>query len=126
MKVFDASAVMALMKHEPGADAVAAAMTEDELWISAINYAEVLTSFLVAGYEQADVLQAWQQLQIQIAPLQPETALGAARLRVPTRHLGLSLGDRCCLALAQEHGATVITADRVWAGLPGFDIVLVR
>ncbi len=126
MKVFDASAVLALMKHEPGADAVAAAMVDGELWISAVNYAEVLTTFLAAGYEEADVLLAWRQLQIQIAPLQDGTALAAARLRGPTRHLGLSLGDRCCLALAQEQGATVITADRVWAKLPDLDIVLVR
>jgi len=34
-----------------------------------------------------------------------------------TRHLGLSLGDRCCLALAKELGADVYTAERKWAGL---------
>jgi ribonuclease VapC len=126
VKVFDASAVLVLMKHEPGADAVTAAMVEDELWISAVNYAEVLTTLLAAGYAESDVLLAWQQLQIQIAPLLPDTALNAARLRGPTRHRGLSLGDRCCLALAQLHGATVVTADRAWDSLPGFDIVLVR
>lgn len=126
MKVFDASAVLAVMKQEPGADAVLALMDDDALWISAVNYAEVLRTLLAAGYVESDVLMAWQQMPLQIAPLQADTALEAARLRQPTRHLGLSLGDRCCLALAQQRGAMVVTADRTRAGLPGFQIQSVR
>lgn len=112
MTVFDASAVLAVMKKEPGADAVLALMDDDALWISAVNNTEVL--------------MAWQQMPLQIAPLQADTALEAARLRQPTRHLGLSLGDRCCLALAQQLGAMVVTADRAWAGVSGFRIQSVR
>ena len=41
-------------------------------------------------------------------------ALTTGKLRARTRHLGLSLGDRACLALAIELNATVITADRLW------------
>jgi hypothetical protein len=54
-----------------------------------------------------------------VAPFDAATSLRSASLRPATRLLGLSLGDRCCLALAQERGATVITADRAWAGLGG-------
>jgi PIN domain nuclease of toxin-antitoxin system len=47
--------------------------------------------------------------------------------RFATRALGLSLGDRCCLALAQEHrGAQVVTADRLWKDLKNFKITLIR
>jgi len=54
-------------------------------------------------------------------------ARASGRLRPVTRALGLSLGDRCCLALAQEHrGAQVVTADRLWKDLKGFKIVLIR
>ncbi|MDP1833150.1 MAG: hypothetical protein Q8K67_13910 [Geothrix sp.] len=31
-----------------------------------------------------------------------------------TRPLGLSLGDRCCLALAERERAAVLTVDRAW------------
>jgi ribonuclease VapC len=127
MKVFDASAVLALLKQEPGADRVAAQMAEDEpLWISAVNYAEVVGTLVERGAEESDVLEAWLQLGMQIKALDEPLALAAARLRPLTRHLGLSLGDRCCLALAQAHGAPVITADRPWKDLPGFEVVLIR
>jgi ribonuclease VapC len=49
-----------------------------------------------------------------------------AGLRASTRTFGLSLGDRCCLALAQVRGAAVVTADQSWKKLKGFDIKLIR
>jgi PIN domain nuclease of toxin-antitoxin system len=42
-------------------------------------------------------------------------ALPAAGLmRRETRAVGLSLGDRACLALALRRGAVALTADRAW------------
>jgi ribonuclease VapC len=63
--------------------------------------------------------------------LEPEpgadaVALLAAQLRPPTRKLGLSLGDRCCLALGHVQKAQVVTADRPWLKLKGFDILAIR
>jgi PIN domain nuclease of toxin-antitoxin system len=44
-----------------------------------------------------------------------------------TRHFGLSLGDRACLALAMERKATVYTTDKVWKNLDlGIEIVVIR
>jgi PIN domain nuclease of toxin-antitoxin system len=40
-----------------------------------------------------------------------------ADLRRPTSHLGLSLADRACLALALRLGLPIVTADRAWAEL---------
>ena len=59
----------------------------------------------------------------------PVTAAGdiaSGKLRVSTRALGLSLGDRCCLALALEHGAEVVTADRPWKALKGYRFQFIR
>src|SRR5882672_7374270 len=39
----------------------------------------------------------------------------AAALRETARPLGLSLGDRACLALGIFEQAMVLTADRIWA-----------
>jgi PIN domain nuclease of toxin-antitoxin system len=37
------------------------------------------------------------------------------------------LGDRCCLALAQQRGnANVVTADRAWKAIKGFNFTMIR
>jgi PIN domain nuclease of toxin-antitoxin system len=38
-------------------------------------------------------------------------------LRPATSEYGLSLGDRACLALGQQLGQPVLTADRMWKTL---------
>jgi PIN domain nuclease of toxin-antitoxin system len=44
-----------------------------------------------------------------------------------TRRTGVSMGDRFCLALAQETGARALTADRRWKDLDlGVTITLIR
>ncbi len=49
-----------------------------------------------------------------IVPYTREQAEAAADLYPLTRQLGLSLGDRACLALGTLRGDTVYTADRLW------------
>ena len=64
---------------------------------------------------------------LQVLPFTAAQAVASGRLRPASRALGLSLGDRCCLALAQAHrGAQVVTADRLWKELKGFRIALIR
>jgi ribonuclease VapC len=126
MKVIDASAVLALLLGETGAEAVATHLLKGDAVIGAVNYAEVFTRLYESGSSVVDAQSAWQQLSLPVMPLQPKTAVAAAGLRASTKKLGLSLGDRCCLALALELGATVVTADKPWAKLSGFDIAVVR
>jgi hypothetical protein len=50
--------------------------------------------------------------------------LTAARLWDRARPAGLSLGDRCCLALAERLGCAAVTADTAWAQLDLDDLTL--
>lgn len=123
--VLDASAVLALVHDERGADVVRT--QAGERVISAVNYAEVAGHLFDQGFPKEAVNRQMLLLGLQIAPLDGETALAAAALRPGTRRLGLSLGDRACLALARRLGAPVLTADRAWARLDvGVDVRLIR
>ncbi|BDP44076.1 hypothetical protein DAETH_40450 (plasmid) [Deinococcus aetherius] len=116
MIVLDASAVIAWLRQEPGAAQVDAAL-RGEAWISAVNFAEVLSK---VGERGGDVRAAARDLRIEgllVEPHGEEDALITAELRVSTRPQGLSLGDRACLALARRLGAPVLTADRAWTAL---------
>lgn len=109
MIVVDASAVLALLKGEPGADLVAA--HADGAVIGAANWSEVAQRVPdpVEWPMAAAVLEA---MGIAVEAVTRADAEGAARLA--EAHPGLSLGDRLCLALGQRLGATVLTADRAW------------
>lgn len=41
----------------------------------------------------------------------------SAFLRKTTKKLGLSFGDRACIALGQLQKTTVLTADKIWSKL---------
>ena len=119
--VLDASAVLAYLKDEPGAEAVYAAVGEGAL-VSAVNWAEVLSKLTEGGQDPGDATRALTDAGILdqgliIHPLDGSQAVEIARLRPLTREAGLSLGDRSCLALAGALGLPALTADRVWAGL---------
>ena len=127
MKVFDSSAVLAVLFEEPGAELSARWMDEGPALISSVNQVEVITRLVDQGATPAHAAATFATLPLEVHDFTPEHAHLAAALRVPTRALGLSLGDRCCLALAQSlAGAAVITADRPWAKLKGFKISLIR
>lgn len=126
MKVFDSSAVLAMIFGEPGAAQAAAWMAEGDGVISSVNLAEILAKVRDHGMDEDAVETVRAELPLAVEPFSAEHAAGAGRLRAATRALGLSLGDRCCLALAQASAAPVVTADRPWKSLKGFDIQLIR
>jgi len=123
--VLDASAVFALLFEERGAAAVADAL--GRAVISAVNWVEVGQRGLEKGIDPTEDRHRLEAIGLAVVPLTVEHAEDAAGLRAVTRHLGLSLADRCCLALARETGRPVLTADAAWADAElGAEIVLIR
>lgn len=111
--VLDASAVLCLINDEPGAERVAAVLPSSA--VSAVNLAEVASKLgeLGAGAEAARDLLA--PLHLAVVAFDERSGFATGALRVATRRRGLSLGDRACLALAADHGATALTTDKAWA-----------
>lgn len=122
--VLDASAVLALLNQEPGADQVEALLADSS--ISAVNAAEVLTKLVDAGMPDEEALESLELLGLDIVDFDLQLAMQSASLRQPTKKKGLSLGDRCCLALGLRSGYEVVTAEREWAKLNLCPIRLIR
>jgi ribonuclease VapC len=127
MRVFDASALLAVLGQEPGADIVTEQLEAQDGVVASVNYAEVLTKLLDRGLDEATAQVTWRSLGLTVHPVDERLAAAAAALRPTTKALGLSLADRCCLALAQQLGnVTVVTADRPWKALKGFRLTFIR
>jgi len=107
--VLDASALLCLLNDEPGADRVAEVLTRS--LIGAANLAEVVSKLRERGLSLIEVREALGGLHLDVRPLSTVQAMMIGDLRPATRPLGLSLGDRACLALAIELGAEIYTTD---------------
>ncbi len=124
--VFDASAVLALLRNEPGADVVAQYIGDG--LISAVNFQEVLKGLLRRGVPMDAALAMLDALHLDIRAHGRDDAIGAAELITPTQQFGSGLGDRTCMALAIAEGLPVLTADQEWAKIevPGLKVLLAR
>lgn len=117
LHVFDTSAILALFWQEPGWERVNEVLESGRHHISAVNHAELAGKMADAGIPAPEVRQIMTALRLNVHPFEAEQALAAGLMRTATRHLGLSLGDRACLALTRQLGAVAITADRPWLNI---------
>lgn len=125
--VLDASAILAYLGNETGADLVADAIAGGAS-ISTVNLAEALSTLATRGKDPAAVVVELSERglldgAIAVEPFTTDDATEAARLRPLTRSAGLSLADRACLAVARRLATTVLTADRAWSD-PDLDLDL--
>lgn len=125
--LLDASAVLALIHGEPGADEVIAALRHGAA-MSAVNLEEVTAHLAIRGWNAEEVATTIGNLHIEVVPFDSETALRSGTLRPATAFLGLGLGDRACLATAAIRGVPALTADRAWLKLrlPELEVRSVR
>lgn len=112
--LLDASAILAFLQAEPGDDVVRQALHDGTCVVSAANHSEVIAKAIDRG-ANAQALQAiLAELAYAIVDVKAEDGTQAGLMRDTTRKIGLSLGDRLCLATAQRLQARVLTADRPW------------
>ena len=124
--VLDASALLALLFNEAGADIVAARLATSV--IGAVNLSEVASKLADCGMPEAAISATFGEFDLDIRNFDAKQARLAGAMRGPTKAFGLSLGDRACLALAHQLQAVAFTADRDWAKLEldGVRVKLIR
>lgn len=124
--VLDASALMALINKETGADKLTPQIMSASS-ASTVNLAEVHGKLIQQGFTPQDAWKATRMTIQEVVDFTAEHAEIAGRLIAQTRSLGLSLGDRACLALGIALRAPIYTADRSWKNVNlGVRIHLIR
>lgn len=125
MIVVDASVILASIFREPGGDQALDHLADAGMLT--VNVTEVISKLTERGWDFDEAVAAFNTYGLAIFDFGVDLAIDAGRLHVPTRHKGLSLGDRACLALARREKATALTAERKWADLDvGCPIQLIR
>ncbi len=108
----DASALLALLLGEPGAETVKASL--DGALLCTVNLAEIVSHYAKLGALRDDIETMLRPLPIRVVPVDAALSYEAGMLRPLTLAGGLSLGDRYCLALAKREGIPAVTAERRW------------
>lgn len=123
--LLDASALLALIFNEPGADRVREVI--DDSRIHAVNLAEAMRKLVSLGMPPDKVIARLGELNLEvIEELSVKQVHEIARLAPEAKRLGLSLGDCLCLAVAESSGAVAVTAERRWSELRGRSVKIVQ
>jgi len=111
--VLDASALLAFLRGEPGADEVQLAL--DRSTLSTVNWSEVVRVCVSHGVSLDGLRDDVEALGVQLMWFSVDDAEAAAAVWPQVKRLGLSLSDRACLALAGRLAVPAVTADRAWS-----------
>ena len=122
--LLDASALLAVIFNEPGADRVRDVL--DDSQIHAINLAEVARKMVAIGMPSDEVIALLGELNLEVLEeLGVKQVHEIARLTPEAKRLGLSLGDCVCLTLAEQLDSAAVTADRCWKEIRGRNVKMV-
>ncbi|MDR3670289.1 MAG: type II toxin-antitoxin system VapC family toxin [Holophaga sp.] len=124
--LLDASALLAFIHGEPGSARVRELIRAGTAGMTVINAAEVVSKLASKGVPAAVAEQDCRDLGMELIEIDEGLAFAAAALVPATKPLGLSLGDRICLAAASRDGSVAVTADKVWAQVPGVAVEVIR
>ena len=108
--VLDASAVIAVLNSEPGAELVLGVLAGSV--ISSVNYSEVLKKTIEQCQEIRRVAALLQGYRVEIIPFDEALAAASATLFLETKQHGLSFADRACLALGVQRNCRVFTSEK--------------
>jgi ribonuclease VapC len=124
--VFDASAVVAVIRGEPGSQLITQYCGDGLL--SAVNLQEAIKILRGQGFSATAVTHMIGVLELETIPHAAIDAYQAAELVLQTQQFGSGLGDRTCMALGISRGLPVLTTDRAWAQLAidGLEVILAR
>lgn len=123
--VLDASALLAVIGSETGWEQVVPWLPHAA--ISSVNLSEVAAKLAECGIPIQVIENQLSLYELEILPFDGALAYAAAALRPVTRSLGLSLGDRACLAAARHYQLPAVTAERGWIKLDlGLKIEVIR
>ena len=123
--VLDASAILALLRSEPGTELVTAAVSN--ALVSVVSEAEVIGKLIWRGQTPEQAQRIVRALPYRPVDLDRRLARRAGALWGVTKPQGLSLADRCCLALAEREGLPALTADARWADVSlDIDVRVIR
>ena len=123
--VVDASAILALLNQETGSEEVSRFIGKAA--ISTVNLSEVIAKLADAGIPEEDIRQILSNLNLEVIDFNEKQALKAGMLRPNTKSIGLSFGDRACLALGVILNQPVLTTDRLWVSINvGVEVRLLR
>jgi PIN domain nuclease of toxin-antitoxin system len=123
--VLDSSVVLAVLLDESGADNALRYFQRGQC--CSVNVTEIIARLIDKGRTPDEAVGDFVDTGIGIDGFDADLAVLAGSLRATTKHKGLSLGDRACLALAISKGAIAVTADRQWLDLDvGCAIELIR
>ena len=123
-KVLDSSAILAVIYQETGAETVEPLLKTS--LVSSVNLAEVCTKLAEKNVLDKQAIDDFQKLGLEIVDFDLKQAVKVAELRPLTKHLGLSLGDRSCLALAMLRNTVAVTADKSSRKLSLCEIEVIR
>jgi len=107
--LLDASAMLAILLDEPGADKVEALI--ENAAIHAVQLAEIIKKLKDNGASDEVAEQTVASLGL---PVIEHFSSDQARRTSKYCRKGLSLGDRACLSIAEELNYIAVTADRQW------------
>ncbi len=123
--VVDASAILALLNQETGSEEVLQFIGKAA--ISTVNLSEIIAKLAEGGIPEEDIQQILSYFHLEVIQFDEEQALIAGMLRPASKPIGLSFGDRACLALGIVLKKPLITTDRLWSNLNvGIEIRVVR
>jgi PIN domain nuclease of toxin-antitoxin system len=121
--ILDASALIAFLRNETGAERVREVLTKSG--ISTVNLSETLGKMVEYGNDLETAAYQVERLRIAVIPFDAEQARIAASLWKTTRSVGMSLGDRACLAVALQTSLPAFTTEKTW-GECGIGAKIVR